>query len=404
MIKLSVNFNSRVSDVRFEQVIQVKEKLVVAFPHIEFEFRQENPTSEHVQMWIASNNVPDILVIDSMRSRSLAKEGLLQNLDVLVNRHGTDLSRFEPGCLSTSLAQGDGVLYVFPYERQAFPLFYNKDIFDWFGMPYPRDGMTWDEVIELAQRVTGVVDGSAYQGLNTADTLAILKSQLSENTVAPHTDNANVMTDGWRKIADVFKRIYSIPGNMPVDPRNMFRFNGHFGRDKVVAMGIICAKCLEDTFNSFNWDMVSLPVFSDAPGIGPNFPWISESIAMSSTCRESDAAFEVMSYLVSDEFQLHKSRNGFVSCLKDREMYRQFAQNISVYEHKNTEALAVNTLAEPILERSKYETLPAVTNCVVNAFVEMVQKDKDIELVLEELQQNINKIIESEKANAVASL
>lgn len=85
-------------------------------------------------------------------------------------------------------------------------------------------------------------------------------------------------------------------------------------------------------------------------------------------------------------------------------MYRQFAQNISVYEHKNTEALAVNTLAEPMLERSEFETLPAVTNCVVNSFVQMVQEDKDIELVLADLRQSIDKIIESEKAQAVAYL
>ena len=48
----------------------------------------------------------------------------------------------------------DGVQYGFPLSLQINVLFYNKNIFDGFGVSYPQDAMTWDEFIETAKRVT----------------------------------------------------------------------------------------------------------------------------------------------------------------------------------------------------------------------------------------------------------
>jgi len=46
-----------------------------------------------------------------------------------------------------------GELYAIPYGESVAGLFYNKTLFDMMEAPYPRDGMTWDEVFELVSRV-----------------------------------------------------------------------------------------------------------------------------------------------------------------------------------------------------------------------------------------------------------
>lgn len=45
-------------------------------------------------------------------------------------------------------------LYMLPGQNNIQVLFYNKDLFDRFGVAYPRDGMTWGEMLDLSSRIT----------------------------------------------------------------------------------------------------------------------------------------------------------------------------------------------------------------------------------------------------------
>lgn len=59
-----------------------------------------------------------------------------------------------------SLAYGDdGDIYGIPTKQEIYVLFYNKDIFDNAGVEYPHSQMTWEEVIELAKKVTNPSKG-----------------------------------------------------------------------------------------------------------------------------------------------------------------------------------------------------------------------------------------------------
>src|SRR5699024_5763762 len=89
------------------------------------------------------------------------------DMSELIEKHDFDLDRIEPSLLEESRMFGDGELYTLPYTRGATVLHYNKDIFDLFGVDYPTDDMTWDEVIELASKVTGEKNGVEYYGLQT---------------------------------------------------------------------------------------------------------------------------------------------------------------------------------------------------------------------------------------------
>jgi multiple sugar transport system substrate-binding protein len=48
----------------------------------------------------------------------------------------------------------EGRTYGFPANTAVDVLFFNKDIFDRMGVPYPKGPMTWEEFIPLAQRMT----------------------------------------------------------------------------------------------------------------------------------------------------------------------------------------------------------------------------------------------------------
>jgi ABC-type glycerol-3-phosphate transport system substrate-binding protein len=59
---------------------------------------------------------------------------LMTDITPLVKQTATDLNQ---------VASDDGWLVGIPFTQQFSALYYNKDIFDKFGVSYPKDGMTW---------------------------------------------------------------------------------------------------------------------------------------------------------------------------------------------------------------------------------------------------------------------
>ena len=87
------------------------------------------------------------------------------------------------------------------YGKPSAEMYYNKDLFDRFGVPYPKDGMTWDEVYALAQKVTRTEGGVAYKGFAFQDFYLFTANQLSLSFVDGKTEKSVVNSDGWKKLS-----------------------------------------------------------------------------------------------------------------------------------------------------------------------------------------------------------
>jgi ABC-type glycerol-3-phosphate transport system substrate-binding protein len=66
---------------------------------------------------------------------------------------------------TTSLpgAMRDGKIYGLPTTGSCWMLFYNKDLFDAKGLPYPIN-LTWDQYLDLAKSLTYTENGKKYWG------------------------------------------------------------------------------------------------------------------------------------------------------------------------------------------------------------------------------------------------
>ncbi|GHU22731.1 sugar ABC transporter substrate-binding protein [Spirochaetia bacterium] len=60
-------------------------------------------------------------------------------------------------------AARDGKIYGLPTTGSCWMTFYNKDLFDAKGLPYPID-LTWDEYLDLAKKLTYTENGVKYWG------------------------------------------------------------------------------------------------------------------------------------------------------------------------------------------------------------------------------------------------
>lgn len=77
---------------------------------------------------------------------------LLYDLTELIERDGVDMSVFPQFTLD--MYSIDGHYYGMPKDYDGIGLFYNKAIFDELGLEYPKDNMTWDQLLELAKKAT----------------------------------------------------------------------------------------------------------------------------------------------------------------------------------------------------------------------------------------------------------
>jgi len=62
-----------------------------------------------------------------------------------------------------AVSDENGSFYGLPISGSCWMLFYNKDLFDAKGLPYPEN-ITWDEYAELAKQLTYEENGTKYWG------------------------------------------------------------------------------------------------------------------------------------------------------------------------------------------------------------------------------------------------
>jgi len=129
-------------------------------------FMQENPSIKvnlvykdwgSYWTWIttqaASKDLPDVYKMSFAYVEKYAKLGAMKPLDDLISSSGFDLAgQFEQALLA--MHQSDGKQVSLPRDANTVVFYYNKDLFDAAGIPYPNQEVSWDEVLEMAKKLT----------------------------------------------------------------------------------------------------------------------------------------------------------------------------------------------------------------------------------------------------------
>ncbi|CAG7613880.1 extracellular solute-binding protein [Paenibacillus allorhizosphaerae] len=339
---------------------------------------------------IVSGDTPDIVIVpkDELKS-NLMRLGLQYDLRELIKKYDYDLNRFDPILLKTIQDLGEnGQLIGLPDKKTLYGLVYNKDIFDKFGVPYPKDGMTWEQTIELAKKLTQQENDIQYRGLDL-NNLGLLRGQLTA-TYVDRNDKAAVTTPQWRSIADVYESIYQIPGN--IGEKSGYDV---FLKDRTIAMfatGLLGMINRAAEVPDMNWDVVSFPTFKEAPLTDPQADGVA--IAITSTSRQKEEAFQVIQYLLSDEVQTGLVRDGFLTPLRSPDILKQLGANQPLFKGKNLQAAYKQQLSN--LPVTGYDSLASVP---INKAAEKLRSGtSDINTVLREAEEAINKAIASEKS------
>jgi ABC-type glycerol-3-phosphate transport system substrate-binding protein len=165
-----ITFSSKWHNHEFEEMIA--SKLRTKFPEVSFAYVQDS-TGHSEEAW---KSWEESVELDIRMDFGPFQKWSVYELTPFLKERRIYLDLFQPDLLE-EITDEHGRIYGLPFGRgttYTHALFYNADIFDKFGVPYPEDGMTWDEIIGLARQVTGKIDGIYYSGLDIGD-YALLK-------------------------------------------------------------------------------------------------------------------------------------------------------------------------------------------------------------------------------------
>ena len=105
----------------------------------------------------AAGTVPDVFLLDSPYIPRFLNRNLLLDLRPAADTLGLDLDAYFPGV--RRVFEKDGALYALPKDFTPIVMYYNKRLFDAAGVAYPEPGWTWQDYLEIAQKLTRDTDG-----------------------------------------------------------------------------------------------------------------------------------------------------------------------------------------------------------------------------------------------------
>ena len=259
-----------------------------------------NPFSgqENLYAMMAAGQAPDIFYTNATMRDRLAAEGRLLDLRS-VSEGDPFVSRLWPDVVENGKAP-DGGWYSVGNWSFTLGVYYNRDMFDAAGLPYPDTGWTWDQMTALARSLTvktrsdgdperyGIFIGShfveAIEQMNGAD----IRPNCVAATLSPESEEA-------------FRRYLSLlEGDIMPDPRRIQAMGMQApqllqnGRVAMLVEAVPHQSLMETL--SMRWGLAPLPRF---PGHPPSyFRSASGGLSISAQTRSPREAWSALRWII----------------------------------------------------------------------------------------------------------
>lgn len=259
---------------------------------------------------------PDILLLNPDSYTKFAAEGKLYGLDPLINADTYDIKSVAPPIIEALRSKGGG-LYGFSPQFSSEVLFYNKKLFDQYGIPYPTDRMSWQDVLILAKKFPP--DGNVYgiEYMNSTSPFYLFTQLLKTHDIAPFdpgVERVTVNTPSWSKNLNLVFDAYKSGVIHPIKKKSSGLLNQ---TDYLKSFPFIAGKtAMYYTGSSFlkelnmasqvlkeeapDWDLVTAPV-NPQQSDRSNHYIMNDIYAISAESTNIRPAWELLKFIQSDE-------------------------------------------------------------------------------------------------------
>ncbi|MFN8377443.1 MAG: sugar ABC transporter substrate-binding protein [Anaerolineae bacterium] len=249
----------------------------------------------------AAGNAPDVFWIPGTDIARFAKAGAILNLaDIAAADANFDVNVFYPQQVQE--LSHDGALWGLPRDASAFALYYNKDLFDEAGIPYPTEQLangdwTWDSFAESAAAISDLGDEIYGFGMNAwwANPGLFINSAgasfFNEDKTACNLNNQETI-DALNFMRSLYANESAVPYGTDSEPPflagNVGMFlNGRWATPNMLAQA------------DFNWDVAEVPV---GPAGQSNWLFWGAYVVNANTANP-EAAWELVKNLTSTDVQ-----------------------------------------------------------------------------------------------------
>lgn len=317
--------------------------------------------------------------------------GMEYDMTDLVAKRKVDLDRFEPALLEA--VRNFGGLYGLPLVNNVMVLYYNKELFDKFGVDYPKDGLTWAETREISQRLTTVSEGRAYYGFNTSVGHYYNVNQYGLPYVDHKTMKAVVDNEAWKKMSEIipFSFMHNTSYATLINGNNGFFPNAGrmFTEEKHTAMyAYFISSIAEQAMQAIDFDITALPVMADLPDVGSQAYPTYLCITVNSQVK--DEVMEIIKYLTSDEYQSQRSKQGIALPVLTGATIKEAYGTESPWKDKNLQAAFYHPIA-PAMYRTAFDN--HVQAELLKVLPKVITGQADLNSALREAEEASNRVI-----------
>jgi multiple sugar transport system substrate-binding protein len=239
----------------------------------------------------------------------------------------------------------NGTVSVVPYTRMLYALYYDPQKFAQYGISIPQEPITWEALIQINTQLP--MDKKNWFGPLMIEAML---DQLSTPLIKTSYSEKYV-DERLALIVQIFNQIAN-----GAQGTTYTTFND-YNKSSLDYMLFLTSHLAEQPSASRTYSGVSLLLSNPRLDV-LNFPGYSLDQLMSPPRAEEilrmndnispakeQAALDVISYMISEEFQVQNAKNGLGPVINSYEAIEQFGNAIPELEHKNTQAFFTTQLA-----------------------------------------------------------
>ena len=119
----------------------------------------------------SGGTMPDVFWMHSNTVQKYMENDILLDLtDYVAKDSSIDMSKYYEGVVELYTRKSDGKTFALPKDHDTIALLYNKAIFDKYGVSYPTEEWTWEDMYEAAKKITEESKGEVYgMAMNTSN-------------------------------------------------------------------------------------------------------------------------------------------------------------------------------------------------------------------------------------------
>ena len=258
----------------------------------------------------AKSSKCDVLGVDSPLTASYAVRGYLDPIDFPLEEQ----EKYFPA--TVELAKWNGKFYSRPFENSTQFMYYNKDLFEKAGIPFPsmdvNQRWTWEKVVEAAQKIQKTINkegetkiwGLLFDQVNRPYQMLILPQSLGAGSgVSPdglHVEGY-LNNEGWVKAMTWWYDVNNTWKIVPkgVDPSETVPLFAAGSVAMFIAINneiVVFEKTREE--GRLNYGIAPHPYFKDGKPVTPTSSW---HLGINPYSKHKEAAEKFIKYLTSDK-------------------------------------------------------------------------------------------------------